>query len=99
MLKKHPYRKIALSIRHWNLHKSNVSVQILGLSASLTYDIHDSTVEKTLSRLCDELSTEIMHSPTDDELIKGGYAPQQNNTEVIHSRRYVPELVLPECDR
>lgn len=99
VLKHHPYRVIALSLKQWNSDKSNFQIQIVGLSASLTYAVQDSRVEATLRRLCHELSAEKMYSPTDNELVEGGYVPQQDNIEVIHSRQYVPENVIPEDER
>lgn len=93
VLKNHPYRKIALSLK-----KNNTDVQIIGLSASLTYAVGEKGVTNTLNRLGRELGIEKMVSPSEEDLLAGGYVPQKENIE-IDSYRDTPEGVVPEVER
>ncbi|GKY94278.1 hypothetical protein MPSEU_000393600 [Mayamaea pseudoterrestris] len=72
VLKEHPYRTIALALKDHCCSEKNAPVQILGLSASLTYQIADEAIQKTLERLCYELDIVKMESPTPQELKDGG---------------------------
>ena len=69
VLTDHPYRIIAHGIKAWKLNK-NQSVQVVGLSASLTYAVEHKAVEQTLAILCQDLSVTKMISPTEEELKK-----------------------------
>ena len=91
VLKDHPYRKIAHSVR-------DEKVQILGLSASLTYAIGDSAVEKTLNGLSRDLGLNGMINISDEELRAGGYDPPHENIEIIHPK-VLPEGVVAVKDR
>jgi len=99
VLKDHPYRKIALHLNRWSKGNPTQRLQIVGLSASLTYAVQDKAVNSTLSRLCQELSTEIMYSPTDHQLKEGGYIPQQNLIQVIPMQNHIPKNVVPVSQR
>jgi len=82
VLKEHPYRRIALRLKAWNEGNLSVTfqhrrkVQIIGLSASLTYAAREAAITSTLDRLCRELSIETMESPSIEELEHGGYVSQ-----------------------
>lgn len=85
LLKDHPYRDIALGLQEW--HKKSIdlpdSVQILGLSASLTFCVEEKAIRKTLTRLCRELHIQQMESPSIQELEDGGYVhPHGRNVEM-----------------
>lgn len=96
VLKEHPFRQIALNIQNWI---SGHVIHILGLSASLTYQIGDEAIKKDLSRLQRELKLEKMESPTLDELIEGGYCPPHGRNVELENTTESPEGVVPLVDR
>lgn len=100
VLKDHPYRNIALSLKDWReQNPTSPKVQIVGLSASLTYAVRKEAITKTLNRICRELAIERMESPTVEELEQGGYISQHGrNVEVEHCGD-VPEGVMAEDKR
>lgn len=104
VLKDHPYRKLALGIRRVSDSSSSgedtVGPQVLGLSASLTYAVGETSVRAALTRLSKELNISRMEAPTDAELLNGGYSPQRlgDNVERVF-RHEVPEGVVPEQER
>jgi glycine cleavage system regulatory protein len=67
-LKEHPYRVIAHRIKEWTTTHDR-KIQIVGLSASLTYAVGHRAVENALNNLCDDLNVSKMISPTPEELI------------------------------
>lgn len=67
---------------------------MVGLSASLTYAVGHRAVEQALSDLCDDLDVSVMISPTSEELISGGYIPQDDIIETMHKPWEVPQGVL-----
>jgi len=93
VLKDHPYRMIALAIPKWN-----EGIQVVGMSASLTYAVGEVHVMKELGRLTRELGIETTVSPTTAELVEGGYTPQLDNVEVLDCKN-TPEDVVPEDER
>lgn len=95
VLKDHPYRHIALSIKDL----SERGIQVLGLSASLTYQIRDQAITKDLDRLKHELRLEKMEAPSLDDLIAGGYSPQHGRNVELDSTTEVPEGIIPLADR
>eukprot|EP00580_Thalassiosira_gravida_P013410 CAMPEP_0201682464 /NCGR_PEP_ID=MMETSP0494-20130426/51630_1 /ASSEMBLY_ACC=CAM_ASM_000839 /TAXON_ID=420259 /ORGANISM="Thalassiosira gravida, Strain GMp14c1" /LENGTH=126 /DNA_ID=CAMNT_0048166223 /DNA_START=447 /DNA_END=827 /DNA_ORIENTATION=- len=78
VLKDHPYRIIAHGIKAWELNEKQ-RVQVVGLSASLTYAVEHRAVEQALANLCHDLSVTKMISPTEEELKKSGYVPQDDS--------------------
>lgn len=67
VLKDHPYRALATKIQNFP------HLRVIGLSASLTYSVGKSEIEKSIKNLCHELNiTHIKHA-TDEELKAGGY--------------------------
>ncbi|KAL7551208.1 hypothetical protein ACHAWF_014400 [Thalassiosira exigua] len=98
VLKDHPYRIIAHSIKAWE-SKQNHRVQVLGLSASLTYAVGHREVEQALANLCHDLQVTKMISPSEVELRKSGYVPQDDNIETMKKPWDVPDGVIPENDR
>eukprot|EP01082_Thalassiosira_pseudonana_P009278 g8229.t1 g8229 contig29:45842-48019(-) len=100
VLKDHPYRIIAMLIKGWESQNDNNSkVHILGLSASLTYAVGHRAVEVSLSNLCHDLGVTKMISPTEEELLAGGYVPQDDSIETMQKPWDVPKGVIPESDR
>lgn len=97
VLKDHPYRHIALSIKNW--HRDQGKLQVLGLSASLTYDVVPVRIKATLDRLCRELSIEVMLSPSVAELEADGYVSQHGRNVEVALAREVPEGVTMESAR
>jgi DEAD/DEAH box helicase len=94
MLKDHPYREISLDLRDWNKIKGKGKTQVIGMSASLTYDINEVAIRATLGRLCRELMIDIMISPSLNELERGGYTPQYGDNVEIERSNEIPEGVL-----
>lgn len=97
VLKDHPYRKIAFKL-HSFVDRNEEAMQIIGLSASLTYAVSDNQIKKALASLCHDLRITKMCSPSREDLIAGGYKPQQGNVEIIDARE-TPDGVLPEWER
>lgn len=95
VLKDHPYRKLALAL---GLHPSCKNVQVIGLSASLTYAVGKAAVEKTLCNLSHDLRLTKMITTTDAELLAGGYTPPKKDIEIVHPHKS-PEGVVPVDER
>ena len=95
MLKDHPYRIIAHGIKAWGSSNPEQKVQVVGLSASLTYAVEHKAVEQALANLCQDLSVTKMISPTEEELKESGYIPQDDSIETMKKPWDVPENVIP----
>ena len=93
VLKDHPYRKLAQSLR-----RSSSNVQVVGLSASLTYAVGEADVRRALQRMCDDLGLEGMVSVDDAELRAGGYTPPHGEVELVTVSAQ-PEGVVPVDER
>ena len=68
VIKDHPYRHLAMSLR-----SSGKVPRVVGLTASLTYAVGRRGIEKNVQKLCDELRIEKIEHASDDELLHGGY--------------------------
>lgn len=101
VLKDHPYRVIALSLKHWReSQQEHHTQQLIGMSASLTYSVDDRGIQNSLNRLCYELNVDKMISPSVSELVDGGYVPPHGeNVEVENTRESIPDDVVPMEDR
>lgn len=100
VLKDHPYRHIALRIKVlMDKNPTNHGIQVLGLSASLTYAVRDTCIVSALNRICRELRIEHMISPTDEELIEGGYVSQQGRHVKVERAADLPEDLIPKSER
>lgn len=99
VLKQHPYRIIAHSIKDWTERNHHQTIQTIGLSASLTYAFGQKEVESALRSLCYDLSATKMISPTQDELISGGYVPSDDKIETMERPWQVPSGVVQENQR
>jgi len=93
VLKDHPYRKLAQSLR-----RSSSKVQVVGLSASLTYAVGETDVRRALQRMSDDLGLESMACPSDAELRAGGYEPPHGEVELV-AVGVQPEGVVPVDER
>lgn len=62
VIKDHPYRKIAHGISTARREDESLHLQVIGLTASLTYSVSDSTVRKSIESLVREL--QISHMAT-----------------------------------
>lgn len=103
VLKDHPYRFLAHGIRSYvQQNHSSIEeergIQIIGLSASLTYAVGQVEVQKALVNLTRDLMMEEMISVSDDELRTGGYNPPQGDVEISHPS-ILPEGIVPQEDR
>merc|ERR1719319_50885 len=104
VLKDHPYRKLALGIKRCEGQTSGKlsPLQVLGLSASLTYAVGEEQVKKTLVRLSQELRATRMETVDETELRAGGYLQPQvmgDNVERITGMHDVPENIIPQENR
>lgn len=97
VLKDHPYRIIALSLKDWS--EDHDPVQVLGLSASLTYHVQEHLIRETLARLTDELRIQKIESPSLVDLEAGGYVPQHGREVELEAARETPEGVCPVASR
>ena len=93
VLKDHPYRRLALNLRNHS-EKNAKAIQIIGLSASLTYAVDERRITKVLNRLCFELRVTKMCAPTTEDLIAGGYVPKNDcNVEILDSEDEPSDIV------
>lgn len=99
VLKQHPYRVIAHGIKEWNERNDCAPIQTIGLSASLTYAVGQKEVESALRSLCYDLSITRMISPSQDELISGGYIPNDDSIETPKRLWQVPRGIVTEDER
>ena len=94
VLKNHPYRKIAQQL----LALSPVgAIQVIGLSASLTYSMTQTTVQKTILKLTRELRITHMATANIQELQESGYHGSITLPELLPDDlpSYTPTNVLP----
>ena len=83
----------------WDKLNQKKMIQVVGLSASLTYAVEHRAVEQALANLCHDLSISKMISPKRDELLRSGYVPQDDSIETISKPWDVPDGVIPEDKR
>ena len=69
VLKEHPYRKLALSMR-----KSETAPRVIGLTASLTYAVTEERMKASVQLICEELAitSQLINVPQ-EELTAAGY--------------------------
>eukprot|EP00977_Amphora_coffeiformis_P023728 scaffold14064_cov177-Amphora_coffeaeformis.AAC.5 len=100
VLKDHPYRHIAFRIKAFlESNPTSHKIQIIGMSASLTYAVRDTAIISTLNRICRELRIEHMISPSNEELIEGGYVSQHGRNVEIERAGDPPEGLIPKLAR
>lgn len=94
MLKDHPYRKLALSLRRSSLASSSLSsfsppvssphiTRVLGLTASYTYAIGEAKVKASLDTMCKELLVTNLEIATVEELQASRYHAFGSAAEVL----------------
>ena len=98
VIKDHPYRKVAFRLKRFLTTHNNCDIQIIGLSASLTYAVTDLQISKALDGLVLDLGIVKLCSPTSEELVAGGYKPQNGNVEIVDTHE-APDDVVPEWER
>lgn len=88
----HPYRIFMGHLREWaRVRGTGLRCQLLGLSASLTYEVDPLAIQNKLQALQRDLNIEKMIVPTVDELAEGGYnLPDDNDFETDFSQSEVP---------
>jgi len=94
VLKDHPYRRLAHGLR-----LSPDRPQVVGMSASLTYAVTETAVQKSLANLIRDLGVQEVISVGDDELLRGGFTPSHNTEIEITHPRCPPEGIVPLEDR
>ena len=94
VLKHHPYRQLAMS-----LQESTAEPRILGLSASLTYEVKPEGIETQVQQLCNDLCIRAIATATDAELIDSGYHATQIPVEVRLPTLEKPMNYLPISER
>lgn len=109
MLKDHPYRKLALSLRRSSRgQEASPSLKraprVIGLTASYTYAIGDVKVKASLNTMCRELLITNTETSSRQELQASGYQALGGAAEVVLTstpmpQMPVPEGVVPEADR
>lgn len=95
VLKDHPYRKLAQSLR-----QSGTSAVCLGLTASLSYAVGDAKVKKSVTALCAELNVSHLADAEKEELQRDGYHPPDQAPDVrVGGCTPDPVGTLPAADR
>lgn len=101
VLKEHPYRQIASHLRNTQLREQH-SVRVLGLTASLTYQVSDAKVKAAVQSICSELEIKHMATATLEELRHAGYHAASAPPEVLPlqlPQDQLPEGLLPVQER
>lgn len=80
VLKRHPYRSIARRLSGLPEH----SIQLLGLTATLSYAIHSASIERNIRSLLSELNVQADHvfTRTPEQLIADGYQGNCSATQL-----------------
>jgi superfamily II DNA or RNA helicase len=95
VLKDHPYRKLALSLRKID---EKEAPRVGGLTASLTYAVTETGVNKNFDDICQELRVTNMETVEPGELVASGYHSKGADADV--AAPLAPrDDVLPEKDR
>ena len=87
VLKDHPYRKLALSLRRSSIPSSSTSSsrehpRVVGLTASYSYAVGDAKTRASLTRMCRELGITNTETATLEELKACGYHATGASAEV-----------------
>lgn len=88
VLKDHPYRKIALRLP--TRDKDGFELQILGLTASLTYALGESQIQAAVGKLTTELRIQKIATATQEELIRDGYHGSHLNEAEMRTGNSIP---------
>ena len=98
VLKDHPYRHLALLLRHSSQAggMAGGGPRVLGLTASLTYAVEEKKVKEAISRICSELRIEHMATATKEELEASGYHGTAAVAEVSRAPLQLPQGEVPD---
>ena len=77
VLKEHPYSHLAKALKD-----STAKPRVVGLSASLTYEVKPERIESQVQQLCNDLCIRGIATATDAELKESGYHATQIPVEV-----------------
>mmetsp|Transcript_92240 Transcript_92240/g.261121 ORF Transcript_92240/g.261121 Transcript_92240/m.261121 type:complete len:745 (-) Transcript_92240:109-2343(-) len=89
VLKEHPYRKIALSLKARATGLKIASegaprqIQVVGLTASLSYAVEERRIRKSVEQLTRELDIDVMSTASEEELRASGYHGNAASAEVV----------------
>jgi ERCC4-related helicase len=89
VLKNHPYRKIANSLR-----KCFSQPRIVGLTASITYEVKQKKIDEAMERICNELKINKLLTASQEELQSDGYHGSCSRPEHL-SDVNLPAISLP----
>jgi len=97
VLKEHPYRKLALALAFAKTAAPRAAMpQVLGLSASLTYEVERTAMEEQVLSLCKELGVTRISSASSAELERGGYrAESRFKVKVLPRLNHEPQTPNP----
>jgi len=103
VLKDHPYRKLALDLQQHH-QRGGSMVQVVGLTALLTYAVTPAKVEKAKKQLCQELAIQKMPHVSREQLrLDGFHAGAAVETEVrdaiVVPSIFEPHQCVPEAER
>jgi ERCC4-related helicase len=104
VLKDHPYRKLALALKRFHDAGAAHHVQVVGLTALLTYAVDPRKVELAKNKLCRELGIIAMPSVTKEDLQRDGFHAGSSVLTEIRDQVEIPDLsemgkVVPENER
>lgn len=94
VLKEHPYRRLALSLRDSSVNTMSAP-RIVGLTASYTYAVGEAAVRKSLRRMCDELRIEKLETADQQELERSGYHAKAAATEFDTGPTHAGNTITP----
>ncbi|CAM9146245.1 unnamed protein product, partial [Ectocarpus sp. 8 AP-2014] len=101
MLKEHPYRKLAQSLRYWQSRSPPSALgtqRVLGLTASYSYEFGNARAKARLRELSRELYLTNIETASGQELEAGGCHAVMAEV-LLPPSTVTPSGVLPEADR
>eukprot|EP00549_Striatella_unipunctata_P018607 CAMPEP_0118679996 /NCGR_PEP_ID=MMETSP0800-20121206/4102_1 /TAXON_ID=210618 ORGANISM="Striatella unipunctata, Strain CCMP2910" /NCGR_SAMPLE_ID=MMETSP0800 /ASSEMBLY_ACC=CAM_ASM_000638 /LENGTH=648 /DNA_ID=CAMNT_0006576061 /DNA_START=215 /DNA_END=2161 /DNA_ORIENTATION=+ len=106
-IKKHPYRHLALDLKHWKSKKppQQKIPQVIGLTASLTYAVYEFQMVQAVNKLLADFCITKTIFPSEQELEEGGYHGHTSGKDegvviaIEQQSNHAPEGVLPEWQR
>ena len=100
MLKDHPYRKLTKSLS--KLRSRNIQSElphVVGLTASLTYEVTEPKIKKSIDKLCSEFGVTQILQATVPELVQDGYKGTQAAADVFVEDEPSDSGILPIKER
>ncbi|CAN0065109.1 unnamed protein product, partial [Ectocarpus sp. 4 AP-2014] len=101
MLKEHPYRKLAQSLRYWQSRSPPSALgtqRVLGLTASFSYEFGNARAKARLRKLSSELCLTNIETASGQELEAGGCHAVMAEV-LLPPSTVTPSGVLPEAGR